>query len=548
MVLALIGGLAGVGLGVIYTKLALWGLSGGWSGAVAGAPEIVYAASPGSLVGGWIGTVVLAMVIAWFAARKIGKSAAHSLLAGAPVGISGVARGGSPLRSWRLWCGLAFLVISLGLLPLAKGAGAAMLPAIFFGSGSALLVAGLCFLGAALLKFGQPTEARPAGVWSLGMRNAVRRPGRSLAVAGVMAAGVFLVVAVNAFRLSAEQDADERGAGTGGFALYAETTIPVYEDLNAPVGREMFGLDDEEMAGVSVVPVRVSEGDDASCLNLNRAQSPIVLGVDPSALAGRSAFTFASQLEGFDGWGGLSSGATPIPAVADQNTVLWALHKKLGDALVYEARDGEAVPVRLSALLANSMLQGRVIVSEENFLRLYPDAGGYRAFLIDCPAGRAEAVRELLTKQMRNRGMEVVPAAARLAEFNAVQNTYLSIFTTLGGLGILLGTVGLAVIVSRNVMERRGELGLMQAVGFRRAALRKLVLGEHWFLHAVGVLVGTTAAALAVWPSISAPGAGLPLGLLGALVGGILVAGVAFCWIAAALALRAPLMDAIRNE
>ena len=44
---------------------------------------------------------------------------------------------------------------------------------------------------------------------------------------------------------------------------------------------------------------------------------------------------------------------------------------------------------------------------------------------------------------LEDRGMEWVPAAQRLNDFNAVQNTYLSIFSTLGGLGLLLGTVGL---------------------------------------------------------------------------------------------------------
>ena len=61
--------------------------------------------------------------------------------------------------------------------------------------------------------------------------------------------------------------------------------------------------------------------------------------------------------------------------------------------------------------------------------------------------------------------MEVTPAVRRLAAFNAVQNTYLSTFQVLGGLGLLLGSVGLGVVVLRNVLERRGELALLLAVG-----------------------------------------------------------------------------------
>ena len=39
-----------------------------------------------------------------------------------------------------------------------------------------------------------------------------------------------------------------------------------------------------------------------------------------------------------------------------------------------------------------------------------------------------------------------------------MENTYLSTFQTLGGLGLVLGTFGLAAVLLRNVLERRREL------------------------------------------------------------------------------------------
>ena len=62
-----------------------------------------------------------------------------------------------------------------------------------------------------------------------------------------------------------------------------------------------------------------------------------------------------------------------------------------------------------------------------------------------------------------------MPTAERLAEFHAVENTYLSTFQTLGGLGLLVGTVGLAAVLLRNVLERRRELALLarSAIGAR---------------------------------------------------------------------------------
>jgi len=98
--------------------------------------------------------------------------------------------------------------------------------------------------------------------------------------------------------------------------------------------------------------------------------------------------------------------------------------------------------------------------------------------------------------------------------------------------------------VLRNVLERRGELALLQAVGFERAALQRLVMGEHLPLIALGLFIGIAAALAAVLPE----GAALPAGLLAATLAGLVAGGFGWCFLAARLALRGPLLPALRNE
>ena len=83
-----------------------------------------------------------------------------------------------------------------------------------------------------------------------------------------------------------------------------------------------------------------------------------------------------------------------------------------------------------------------------------------------------------------------MPTVERLAEFHAVENTYLSTFQTLGGLGLLVGTVGLAAVLLRNVLERRRELALLGAVGYRRGHMFAIVLAENALLLGWGLAVG----------------------------------------------------------
>ena len=153
-----------------------------------------------------------------------------------------------------------------------------------------------------------------------------------------------------------------------------------------------------------------------------------------------------------------------------------------------------------------------------------------------------------LSRALQDAGLELTPTATRLAELGAVQNTYLSIFQALGGLGLLLGSVGLGVVVLRNVLERRGELALLRAVGFSRGVLRRVVLYEHGVLVVWGLMCGTASALLAVAPALRAPGATMPYVSLPLTVLAVAASGLAWTWLAAAWALRSPLLSALRNE
>ena len=100
-----------------------------------------------------------------------------------------------------------------------------------------------------------------------------------------------------------------------------------------------------------------------------------------------------------------------------------------------------------------------------------------------------------LESTLAEEGFDVVDAREQLAQFLAVQNTYLSTFQSLGALGLLLGTIGLAVVQLRSVLERRGELALMRAEGFRAGRLMRMVIWENAVLLVGGLAVGGVAAA-----------------------------------------------------
>ncbi len=414
-------------------------------------------------------------------------------------------------------------------------------PGVFFGAGSLLLISGIAFSHTLLATMARTSRAATT-LAGIGMRSAARLPGRNLTTVSVLASGVFMIVSVSAFRHDPREHAYERNSGTGGFALFAQATLPIYEDLNTPEARSTFGLDEQVMGNASFVAMRVRDGDDASCLNLNRAQEPRLLAVRPEELQQRQAF--ATEWELLDE--PQADGA--VPAIGDEATVRWALGKKVGDTLTYVDERGNTFQLRIVGTMPTSILQGSLIISESNFIGRFPSVAGYRLLLVDALPENSAAVADQLSRALRDRGLEVVPAWRRLADFQEVENTYIAIFQTLGGLGLLLGSLGLGVVVLRNVLERRSELALLQAVGFRRGELERLVLSEHWLLIALGLVIGIAAALLAVLPALLSPVAQPPWAIIVPTLVLLASGGLLWTWLATLAALRGGLLPALRNE
>ena len=552
-VLAVGGGMLGVLGSILYTKVTLWALSTVWRGAIASA-AIQFHARPATLLIGVLVSVIMAVGAMWVTLWRQGRQPIRELLSGLRESTRLFKRAklywgkiGFYTAIWGIIAALALISFYLSH-PQGSGAG------VFFGAGTLLLISGMALIYGLLNQWSRVARS-PAlrTIGDLGLRNTCRRRGRSLAVAILLAFGSFMVFAVGANRHNASVDADDRSSGTGGFQLIGESSLPILHDLNTVEGRSAIGLDEEKVRGAWFVQFRVRVGDDASCLNLNRAQKPQLLALKPELLDERDAFRFVRTLEKTDQpWQLLKRKYTSeeiiIPAIADQSTIQWALDKKVGDTLDYIDENGNRFQVQLVGGLANSVLQGNLIISEDEFIQRYPSEVGYRLLLIDAPEERLKEVSQTLERAGRNYGLELTPATDRLAAFYAVENTYLEIFQLLGGLGILLGSVGLALVVIRNVMERRGELAMLRAVGMERGDLVKLLLYEHWWLLVMGLLCGVFSALVAVLPALRSGGNAVPYLGLGLTLLLLFGNGLIWIWLAAKLTLRGELIMALRNE
>ena len=229
------------------------------------------------------------------------------------------------------------------------------------------------------------------------------------------------------------------------------------------------------------------------------------MGVDASLLEGRFSFqTFADDQIPTDEWKLLQKNQDGcIAAIADQTVIQWSLGKKVGDTLTYQNSHGEQVKLLLVAGLKSSVFQGNILIDNQQFLRNFSSSGGSRFFLIDGETSRQQAIAEDLELQFRDLGLEITPATQRLAEFKTIENTYLSIFLILGAFGLLIGTIGLAVIMERTLLERKAEFSLLSSLGYSRGLIGKVVTSEYLILLISGILIGFITAIISVFPAIS---------------------------------------------
>jgi len=549
--LAMVGAVAGSLVALFYTKTMIYGLETIWRSAISGSTLSFYA-KPLTLLGGGLGAIFVSLFAIWLTLRKQVSRPARELLAG---NVQWQFFTTKRLSKGRIGLWVAIMAVSgAALLLVTLGSGdSGSVSAAFFGAGALLLIAGLGLTHTILKRLGAAWNRAMTSPVGLGLRNSTRRSGRSLAVVGLLACGIFMVIAVSANRYAPSKDVRRRDSGTGGFTLYGESSMGLLHDLNDTAGREAMGLDDNNLDGVEVVQFRVRDGDDASCFNLNRAQRPRLLGVRPDRLQTRGSFTFVKLIEETeqqDAWNVLERdlGEDVVPAVGDYATVIWALGKSVGDELDYSDEKGKTFRLRIVGMIKRSILQGSLLIAEDKFVERFPSEDGYRVLLIDSPGQKTDQVTNVLSYELRDFGLALTPTARRLAEFSAVENTYLSIFQLLGGLGLVLGSVGLGLVVLRNVLDRRGELAMLWAVGFDKVALRKMLFHEHSGLMLFGLACGVVAALVAVGPALSAPGADvgyLSLILTVAVIG---ISGMIWIWLAAAFALSGQMQDALRNE
>ncbi|MCL2683422.1 MAG: ABC transporter permease [Bacteroidales bacterium] len=378
-----------------------------------------------------------------------------------------------------------------------------------------------------------------------------------------LACGVLIVFSVGLNRRGFA-DSSQIQTATGGFALWVETAVPVFHNLQTEEGRTKLGLTDLH-EDVHIVQLLKYSADDASCLNLNRVVTPNVLGINmedlknsdfriTKTIAGADVHVRANNVdnngtdyksapaktvkqadvstalrcarhdnakrerEGREGFGGFAaksfspsplqntvipSGAHKVreveespcyngvyPALVDETVLKWSLGKKLGDTLIYLGEKGDTILIQLVGTLENSIFQGSILIDKNLFSEIWSEISGSEIMLVNVPENEIEHTKTLLSQALNNYGVRVMSTNERMKLFYSVTDTYLTIFLTLGGLGLLLGIFSFIIVVRKNLLARTKEITLYRSLGFDEKQMFNLLYKENIIIPIFAIFTG----------------------------------------------------------
>jgi len=475
----------GVLAGLLYSGLTLWLLGNVWSGATH-TEGFALLIQPLTVIVGWLVALLICAAVLWWVIRTMlrQKLAEH------------IEPTQKRSRNGYLFVGLLLLTTILIVVNF-----------IFLHNMVLFIVCGLLwiltwglFLRLYILRHQSGKTNRTQMIWQ-SVRASLKQ---HLLAYWALALGVFTVFAVGLNR----PDFSQATEATSGYQYYVDSRVPIQYDLNNPAVRQKLSLESLPDSTQFLSFLRHTQ-DEASCLNLNQVSTPTVLAPLSSPLGGKIDSIIPSP-----------RGEVGKGLLIDEESLIWSLKKSVGDTLYYQNDRGETVPVVIAGSYPTGIFHGNAIMSTEDFRSLWPKESGVEVLLMK--SSRPDEAAEILSTAMNEYGLNVQTVGERIRMFFEVTETYLLIFLTLGGLGLLLGIFSLMIIVRKNLTAQTATIRQYRAMGFGDRLIQNLLVRENLLVPLYAVAVGATGSIISISANIG--GAGTTTLLFAALALAVLAA------------------------
>ena len=220
----------------------------------------------------------------------------------------------------------------------------------------------------------------------------------------------------------------------------------------------------------------------------------MVIGVSTGFME-NNTFGFSEMAEDYrsrrDIWDAISTDPSLV-VIPDHQQFGMPMPDALGvdDTLELVAHDGSIIQKRIIATMNQSFVSG-IFMSEETARTEFNVTGNNLFFFSVAEGVDADEVGRELERELYPHGFRSIVVATLLKDILSMQYMFFDLFTGFMGLGLVVGIAGLGIISLRAVHERRLEIGVMRAIGFKRRMIQYAFLLENSFITIAGIVMGT---------------------------------------------------------
>ncbi len=305
---------------------------------------------------------------------------------------------------------------------------------------------------------------------------------------------VVLSMIINIFNVNIERITEEQ---SGGFDIFAYTNenLPI-ADIKYEIGHsENLSMSDfEEIYSLTYTYAKVGgkHAPDTGVLYYN------VIGC-PEDFIDNTSYTFVRYSNRFDGerevWEALLTNSSyaiidGTNEPQDYGPSYGLISIDVGDTIVLENQTGVNQSFEVIGVLQETFIQGIFIYdefAEEKFNSSIPTL--YMFKLSDDSS--AEEIGKELESEFFEHGMQPIIIQEIVETFTQQLNLFFNLFSAFLGAGLIIGVSALGIITLRSVHERRLEIGMMRAIGFKRRMVRRAFLFEAMLIALWGLIIGT---------------------------------------------------------
>lgn len=219
--------------------------------------------------------------------------------------------------------------------------------------------------------------------------------------------------------------------------------------------------------------------------------------------------------------------------------------------------DGKSAAYKVIGVLDyNNIYESAVYTSAAGLERV---AGGGVApsqyYFKLAPGADEVAVAQGIETAFASNAMQAKSQTQAYDEENATSQGFTTLIQVFMGLGLLVGIAALGVISIRSVVERRQQIGVLRAIGFKRRMVQLGFMIEYSFIAMMGIAIGVSLGIILAYLLVQDPefsgGTGefsLPWLRLGVIILAAYVAAVLMTYLPARRAGRVPVAEALRFE